>query len=231
MINPNDANLIIFDRKLPVFEKILGEIQRKKSGSWPFVVGITGIDSSGKTMFTDSLADFLVSKNRRVQKINLDDFHNPRQVRYAGDNQADNYYYRSFNIKTIIENLLTPARQKGEHSVTLTLLDLLTDKYEIKKEYSFNRDTIVLFEGVFLFRKDLAPYIDYKIFLDIPLEESKKRAAAKDIPIYGKEVLKSYNEKYLPAQARYLKDYPPQEVADMIIDNANWEHPYISHLR
>jgi phosphoglycolate phosphatase-like HAD superfamily hydrolase/uridine kinase len=226
-INSFDELLNIFDRKLPIFEKISGEIDQRKPGNRPFVVGITGIDSSGKTLFTESLAKFLISKNRKVQVINLDDFHNPRQVRYSGRNQADNYYHRSFNIQNIIENLMIPARQKGEHSVTLTLLDLLTDKYEIKKEYSLKPETIILFEGVFLFRKELAEYIDFKVFLEIPFDESKKRAKTRD----PEAVLNKYDRKYLPAQARYLKDYPPQEVADMIINNMNWEYPYIRHLR
>lgn len=227
MINPNDANLVFSNRNLSIFEKILGEIDRRKLGERPFVVGITGIDSSGKTMFTESLAKFLISKNRKVQVIRLDDFHNPRQVRYSGRNQAENYYHRSFNIRTIIESLLIPIHKNGEHSVELNLLDLLTDKYEIKKEYSFKPETIILFEGVFLFKKELAEYIDLKVFLEIPFDESKKRAKARD----PEAVLNKYDRKYLPAQAGYLKDYPPQETADMIIDNANWEYPYISHLR
>ncbi len=226
-INSFDELLSIFDRKLPIFEKILGEIDRRKPGDRPFVVGITGIDSSGKTMFTGALADYLVARNRKVQVINLDDFHNPREVRYAGENQADNYYHRSFNIQTIIENLLTPIRQKREYSVTLNLLDVDKDKYEIENKFSFNRDTIVLFEGVFLFRKELAEYIDLKVFLEIPFAESKKRAVERD----PEAVLNKYDTKYLPAQARYLEEYPPRDVADIIIDNTDWEFPSIRYSR
>ena len=226
-INSFDELLSIFDRKLPIFEKILGEIDRRKPGDRPFVVGITGIDSSGKTMFTGALASYLVARNRKVQVINLDDFHNPREVRYAGENQADNYYHRSFNIQSIVENLLIPIHRKGEHSVTLKLLDLPTDRYEIEKKFSFNRDTIVLFEGVFLFRKELAEYIDLKIFLDISFSESKRRAGARD----PEEVFNKYDTKYLPAQARYLEEYPPRDGADIIIDNTDWEFPSVKSSR
>jgi uridine kinase len=109
----------------------------------------------------------------------------------------------------------------------LTVLDWKTDKYEIEKEFSFHQDTIVIFEGVFLFRKDLSPYIDYKIFIEIPFEESLRRAKTRDI----KEVFEKYNEKYLPAQKRYLEEYPPSETADMIIGNSDWENPKIKTLR
>ncbi|HUT67969.1 MAG TPA: HAD hydrolase-like protein [Dehalococcoidales bacterium] len=224
-INSFHELLSIFDRRLPVFEKILGEIDRSKSGDRPLVVGITGIDSSGKTMFTTALASYLVARGRKVQMINLDDFQNPRAVRYAGEDQADNYYHRSFNIGTITEHLLVPIHRRGEHSVTLTLLDLSTDRYDITRKFSFDRDTIVLFEGVFLFRKKLAPYIDYKIFLDISFEESKKRAAARD----PEDVFNKYDTKYLPAQKIYLKEYPPAKTSDIVIDNANWEYPRIKY--
>jgi uridine kinase len=105
----------------------------------------------------------------------------------------------------------------------LKLLDLQSNKYSVTRRYSFNRHTIVLFEGVFLFRKELAPYIDYKVFLEIPFEESKKRAALRD----SEETNKKYELKYLPAQRKYLREYPPPKLADMIIDNTNWEFPAI----
>jgi HAD superfamily hydrolase (TIGR01549 family) len=218
-----DDLLAIFDRRRPVFEKILQEIDKRKSAGRPFVTGISGIDGSGKTVFTEALARYLNESNRKVQVIRLDDFHNPREVRYAGEDQGDNYYNRSFNTRKIIDKLLVPARRQGKHNERLTLLDLNTDKFEVEKEFSFDGDTIVLFEGVFLFREELAPYIDYKIFLDIPFEESKKRAKGRD----PEAIIKKYDEKYLPAQAKYLEEYPPGKVADIVIDNTDREYPRV----
>ena len=99
----------------------------------------------------------------------------------------------------------------------MVLLDLLTDKYEVVREYSFARDTIVIFEGVFLFRPELSPYIDFKVFLDVPFDESKRRAEERDVPIYGKEVLEKYDSKYLTAQRKYLNEFPPERTADIVI--------------
>jgi phosphoglycolate phosphatase-like HAD superfamily hydrolase/uridine kinase len=219
--------LRIFDRRLPIFEKILGEIERKKDKERPFVIGVNGIDGSGKTEFAEALEKFLINRNYLTQAIHLDDFHNPKAIRYAGRDQADNYYNKSFNINLIVENLLKPLRQKETSSVHMTLLDWPTDKQDAEREFSFNPETIVIFEGVFLFRKELAKYIDYKVFLDITFEESKKRAKGRD----PKTVIKKYDEKYLPAQAKYLKEYPPEKMADMIIDNNDWEYPRIKYTR
>jgi uridine kinase len=215
--------LNIFDRKRPIFEKLFEEIVRKKDKDKPFVVGISGIDGAGKTEFARALEKFLVEHNHKTQAIHLDDFHKLKELRYAGKDQADNYYNRSFDIKLIVEKLLKPLRQKRAFSTRMTLLDYRTDRYENEIEFTFTPETIVIFEGVFLFRKELTSYIDYKIFLDITFEESLKRAKTRD----SQETINKYEKKYLPAQARYLKEYLPEKTADIIIDNNDWECPKI----
>jgi uridine kinase len=121
-------------------------------------------------------------------------------------------------------------RQNGTFISKFSVLDWRTDKYEIERNFSFNQKTVVIFEGVFLFRKELSPYIDYKIFIEISFEESKRRALLRD-PHISEVDLRKYDEKYLPAQSRYLREYPPSDVADLIIDNSNWEYPVISYVR
>ena len=169
----------------------------------------------------------MISRKYPTQVIHLDDFHNPRAIRYAGENQAENYFLRSFNINLIIEKLLAPLQIKPTLSARLTLLDVDTDKYKVVKNYAINHDTIVIFEGVFLFRKELSPYIDCKIFLNIPLEESKKRAIVRD----PQAIVSKYDVKYLRAQLKYMNEYPPPLTADIIIDNIDWEYPKITFPR
>jgi phosphoglycolate phosphatase-like HAD superfamily hydrolase/uridine kinase len=218
--------LKIFDRKRAVFEKVEQAIRQRK-GRRALVVGITGIDLSGKTQLTESLAAYLTSRHQPVMVIHLDDFHHPRAYRNSGADPVENYWQRNFNYAALIRELLIPIREKSEYSTVLTLLDLLTDQYQVQKQYSFERDTIVLLEGIFLFRPELSPYLDYKIFVDIPFEESRRRAVIRDVPIFGDTILKRYTEKYWPAQKRYLEEYPPRQKADLVIDNCNWEYPVI----
>ncbi|MEE8419377.1 MAG: hypothetical protein V3S02_04625 [Dehalococcoidales bacterium] len=219
----------VTDEKRPVFEIILAEINRERQDDRPFVIGINGIDGAGKTSLAALFERFLVSQGYKTQVIALDDFRNPQAHRYAGDDRADNYFNKSFAVETIINELLIPIHRGGSFTTELTLLDLNTDSYDIKKRFSFNSATLVIFEGVFLFRKELAPYIDFKIFLDIPFEESKKRALLRDSRL-GQEGLKKYDEKYLPAQKKYLVEYPPARVADLVIDNTDWQHPRVRTL-
>lgn len=103
----------------------------------------------------------------------------------------------------------------------LTLLDLDTDLYINRKEYTIESDSLVLFEGVLLYRPPLEEFIDYKIFLDIGFDEMLRRAEARDVPRFGAEILAKYREKYIPVQKKYLEMYKPREKSDLVIDNSN----------
>jgi uridine kinase len=216
------------DNRSKIFAHLLEEVRKRKNNDRLFIIGISGIDTSGKTLFAESFQEFLVSQNLRTQLIKLDDFHNPKKIRYLGNDEVENYYLRGFNLDTILRELLEPARRYPDYRVRLKLLDLLTDKYETEKEYSFNNDTVVIFEGVFLFRNEFSPYIDYKIFLEISFEESKRRANERDVPVFGSQILSKYDTKYLPAQQKYLDDFPLKNTTDIIIDNIDWNNPKIS---
>src|SRR4030042_3571999 len=179
-ISKFDELLNIFDKRLVIFETIAREVEKMKQKEKAFVIGINGIDGAGKTEFAASLETYLKAAGYKTQLIHLDDFHNSKMIRYAGEDEADNYYNKSFDINLIVEKLLSPIKENKPLSLKLKVLNLDSDKYEVDRENQIDRSTIVIFEGEFLFRKELAPYIDYKIFLDIPLEESKRRAIIRD---------------------------------------------------
>ena len=217
--------LDIFDRTIPLYEKILEDIILHKQTNHPFIIGITGIDASGKTLFTEGFGRFLSGKEYPVQVIHIDDFHNPMSIRYSGENEAENYFNLSFNINRIINELLTPIHKKGSLSTELPVLDLDTDSFRNGHSYVVTFDTIVILEGVFLFRKEFSPYVNYYVYLDISFEECLKRGLARG----GEE--DRYLTKYIPTQKKYLSEYPPSKHADIIIDNSNWEYPKISQSR
>ena len=215
--------LTIFDRRLPIYEQILDAVKRKKQKDKAFIIGINGIDCSGKSTFATALDSWLRARGCPTQLITLDDFHNPKAIRYAGKNPAGNYFNNSFDINLLTEKLLKPIHEQRPVSAELTLLNLQTDQYDTVRNYNINQDTIVILEGVFIFRKELSLYLDYKVYLDIPYEESKRRANARDT----QETVEKYDAKYLPAQAEYIKQYTPIAIADMVINNTNWEYPKI----
>lgn len=52
-------------------------ISKSRTEEGPLVVGVTGMDTSGKSVMTTLLAEELLRSGLAVQIIRLDDFHHP----------------------------------------------------------------------------------------------------------------------------------------------------------
>jgi len=213
-----------------MLSKVLDRIERDIVECKPqraFVIGVNGVDTSGKTIFTTSLAEHFKERGRPVQMIGLDDFHHPRARREEGIDPIEAYTANAFDLKRLVAELLAPAR-RGEHiRRTLKLLNIVTDEYSVRKMFTIDKETIVLLEGVLLFRPPLDEFFDYRIFLDIPFEEVLRRAARRDVPLYGAEFLEKYRQKYIPVQQRYFRNHDPINKSDLIIDNTDFNRPEI----
>lgn len=194
----------------------------------PLVVGVTGIDASGKSSMPSLLEEELVQLGHAVQVIRLDDFHRPRIDRYReGLSEPEKYYEQSFDLKRLSDEVLRPISDEGELEISLICLDLLEDKWSVERQYSVKEDSIVLLDGVFLFRPELSHYVDLMIFLRVDEVVAIDRALVRDTSALSEDTLRRYQTKYLPAQRTYLAKYPSERNADIILDNNDWNNPLI----
>jgi uridine kinase len=162
---------------IKVYQEISELITLRKSDDKPLVVGINGVDGSGKTQFAKNLLSFL----DQAVCIHIDDFHNPKHHRYSrGEQSPEGYYYDSINYGDFVDEALRPIKHAKKYPVRVKskLLDLLTDQEDNQFVDIFS-SSIVLVEGVFLFRPEIAQFLDLKIFIecnfDITLERMKRR--------------------------------------------------------
>lgn len=213
--------------QLKVFDSIHENIQTRKRKNIPLLVGINGVDTSGKTTFTKQLAEYLVDKGYPVQILHLDDFHNPQEIRYKEADPIYTYINNAFDLHRIEDELLKPMKQVGHLNKELMLLDLEKDEFCIKKEYNITQDTIVLFEGVLLYREPLDSYFDFRIYLDISFDEVIKRATKRDGYLFGDGIIEKYQQKYIPIQKIYMEKYKPKENSDLVICNEDFKNPKI----
>ena len=203
----------------------LAKIER---GNCPLVVGVTGIDASGKSSMTTLLEKELVRLGCLLQVIRLDDFHRPRIDRYReGISEPEKYYEQSFDLDRLSNEVLRPIRNEGRLEASLVCLNLLEDTWSAERNYSVNEDSIVLLEGVFLFRPELSHYVDLMIFLRVDEGVAINRELTRDASALGDDVLRRFQTKYLPAQRTYLAEYPSERNADIILDNNDWNNPLI----
>ncbi|MBD3210203.1 uridine kinase [Candidatus Micrarchaeota archaeon] len=194
----------------------------------PFRVGIDGIDASGKTRLSNELADELKCSGRQTIRASVDGFHNPKELRYRrGRTSPEGYFHDSFDNQAIVNNILAPLGPKGALKIKTAIFDFRTDAVVDAPIITAKADTILIMEGVFLFRPELVDYWDLKIFLDVDFATSISRAVKRDQYCLGDEesIRKMYEERYIPGQMLYFSTSNPKERADIIIDNNDFQKP------
>ena len=195
--------------------KICDEIE-SRIGDDVFMIGIDGVDASGKITFAAKLSEELQKRKHGVIEASMDGFHNPREVRYRlGKDSPEGYYRDSFNIESLKKHLLEP-RGKGLQFKT-SVFDYRKDSATYEPEQNAPPGSILVFEGVFSFRPELVDFWNYRIYLDISPEESLRRGVERD-PCKKTEIELKYRARYLPGQALFKEEASPYENAHIIVD-------------
>lgn len=188
----------------------------------PLRVAIDGIDAAGKTTFADELTGYLRASGRTVIRASIDSFHNPRDVRYRlGTNSPEGYYHDSFDYEALCTSLLAPLGPGGNRIFCRQVFDFVNDQPLPASLEMATPNDILLLDGVFLLRRELLPYWDFRIYLHISFETSLARALERDGVLFGEQaqIEARYRERYIPGQRIYLGEADPAIKANIVIDN------------
>lgn len=170
-------------------------------------VGIDGVDGAGKTTFADALARTVT---RPVARISVDDFHNPSAVRYRrGRDSAKGFWLDAFDYERLIADVFRPLRQAGRYRSAAH--DLSSDAPLDAPWESAPPGCLVIVDGLFLQRAELAGQFDLVVYLDVPFEDAAERLRQRD----GDRPL----ERYVGASLIYFAECDPLSRADVVIDN------------
>lgn len=203
---------------------------RKRTGR-ALIVGVTGVDGSGKTVLCDRLSARLRAIGHGVCRLSIDDFQHPRERRYRrGEHSPLAYYHDSFDFAAFAAKALRPVFDARRYPVGVRtkLFDLALNRQDDRAQ-PVDGNTIVLAEGVFLFRPEISPFLHLKIFVDAAFETILDRVKVRDLGIFetDKTLLDRYERKYIPGQKLYFEDVRPKQQADIVIDNNDFENPRI----
>ncbi len=196
----------------------------------PVRVGIDGGSATGKTKFAKELALIIEEMGGSVVCSSIDGFHNPAEIRQQqGEFSATGYYEDSFNLSAVISHVLIPLGPDGTRLFKPAIFDYKQESQVEVKEQQVYSDSILIMEGVFLFRKELNPFWDFRIFIDAGFKVILERALQRDLEYFGSEeqLLKKYQQRYIPGQQYYRKLENPRDKADLVVDNNNFVEPKI----
>jgi uridine kinase len=147
----------------------------------PVVVAVDGVDASGKTTFAAQLADRYAERDRTAHVVHMDDFLNPRAIRYRlGRDSPEGYFRDTYDLRTFISNVIEPLSAGGGRSIRSRAFDYRSDRPIVDDPVSVRASDVVIVEGMFLLRDELAHLWDVSVFLDVPFSVSVRRMADRD---------------------------------------------------
>lgn len=190
-------------------------------------VGIDGPDGSGKTWFADELATALRDAGRAVFRVSADDFHHVRAVRYRrGRDSPEGCWLDSYDYDRLQADVLAPLGPDGDRRYRPRAHDLVTDEILDPPWQQAEPGSVLVLDGLFLHRDELAGRWDFSVFLDVPFAETARRLAARDgsVPDPTHPSLR----RYVEAQRLYFRTCTPQQRAGVVVDNADLDAPRIT---
>lgn len=194
----------------------------------PVRVAIDGPDAAGKTTLAQELVAPLQARGLPVIRASIDGFHNPARIRYKrGTDSPEGYYYDSFNYRALKRSLLDPFGPTGSRQYRLAVFDYRANREAQIPIQIAEANSILVFDGVFLLRKELIRYWDFTIFVEAGFENTIARAEQRDVILFGsaEEVRRRYEQRYIPGQKLYYAESRPAQRANVVVDNNDPNNP------
>jgi uridine kinase len=215
--------------ELPSF--LVGVIVGRKIEGRPLKVAIDGRRGAGKTVLADELAALIRARGFQVLRPSVDGFHQPRERRYRqGEYSAQGYYEDAFNCEAVVEGLLAPlSGDVFPVNCREVSPDLRANLPSDAPPVRAGAESILLFDGIFLFRRELNPWWDFRILVDVDSQTALSRALVRDVEAIGPvdAIRRKYEVRYEPAWGIYCDAEQPESKADVVVDNRDFARPGI----
>jgi len=118
----------------------------------------------------------------------------------------------NFDWPRLREQVLDPLR-RGE-TARYDRYDWLED--DLANAHQVLPGRVVIVEGIYSSRRELAPLYDMRVWVDCPRELRLSRGLKRD----GEAARGRWEDDWMPCEDRYIREHRPQEYADAIVNGA-----------
>ncbi len=188
-------------------QQILSQIQlhnENKTSSDALLIGISGIDAAGKGFVSKALKNKLEQQGLKVALLCIDDWHQPKTIRLKKPYGAFNFYSNAFRWNDLFDKLILPLKKDRKVDLVENIIKVHDDKY-FEHHYLIENIDVILLEGIFLFKKEVQHYYDYKIWIGCDYKTALDRAKQRNQEKTGiRELVIEYENIYFPAQEIHL---------------------------
>lgn len=216
--------------------RVVGRIADHLAGrrlDHPLRVAVDGITAAGKTTLAAELAAAVEARGRPAIHLTLDGFHHRRAHRHRqGRSSPAGYYQDAYDLAAFARLVLDPLGPGGAGHYRRAILDLATDTPVDEPPLPAAADAVLLADGTFLQRAELAGRWDEVVFVDTDFEVALARAVPRDAALFGSAAAaeQAYRARYHPACRRYLAEVDPRSTATVVVGNDTIDHPVLLRI-
>ena len=187
--------------------------------SMALLVGLSGIDGSGKGYLAGHLVTALTARGLKTAAINVDGWLNLPAIRFDPLRSAENFYENALRLDELFARLVLPLREKRRARVTM---DWVEETATASRPYTYdfgNLDMIVL-EGAYLFKRAYRGHFDLAVWVDCSWETALERSVARSQEgLPPDDTVRAYRTLFFPAEEIHFARDAPRELADLIVPN------------
>lgn len=216
---------------------VLGRVVDRVIGCGPgrVLVGIDGRSGAGKSTFADEIAQRLAARDRTVVRSTTDSFHRPRSERMRrGPTSAEGFFLDSHQLQAMVDDLLRPFAE-GRARVRTAAFDEPSDRPLDGYADRLPDDAVLVFDGLFLHRAELAGFWDLTVYLDADarreaewlayLEDGLPTDPAARVRELDRRLHRARWPRYRDGWQRYLDAADPAGAATITVDNNDFCEP------
>jgi len=183
------------------------------------LVGVSGIDGCGKGYLAAQLRVHLALRGVIPAILNVDGWLNLPQKRFDQTAPAANFYENAIRMDQFFSQLVLPLRDRRSIHLVADFVEETASDYR-QHTYDYEDVSVVLVEGIFLFKPQYRKYFDLAIWIDCSFPTALARAIERaQEGLSTTNTIAAYDTIYFAAQRIHLAQDHPRENADLIFNN------------
>ena len=190
------------------------------------IITVGGIDGSGKSSFARRLAAAFGVAGLPAVLLHVDDFR--RGVDWTRTDRAPEEIYGEDYFDFAAVDACLAAFRAGLPAASRPRFDGATEQLSGTIDVPMQGARVAVVEGVFMMRLPSTEE-HFRVWMRSSYELGRRRIIERGDPPWRTEAEWNFriDERYFPAQRRYLSDLRPEERADVVIENEDWQRPVL----